>query len=143
MTEDPHSHEPQTEQLPTHEKAAAALETKIKSFFSWYILGLIADPLFPKNQQDLRRMKMELSADFTKEFPKIQQNSNADPILCAQDFFNEWSFAVEAKYLDEKSVIVTLGPPPKNPHRLLLTLTGDNDETRIRKIALYRENPND
>lgn len=115
------------------------LEEKIRQFYIRYLSGLIAEPLFPKEPKDRQRLRQELTEPFGKGLKRLQIETDANPLLCAQDFFGEWTSAIRVEKMSGADFLVIFGPPPTKEHRVVVTLREEDGKWKIGNIQRFKE----
>jgi hypothetical protein len=108
-------------------------------FYSWYIRGALIDGLFYQQPVNKNSFLGQLTNNLYQRLAQIQEDTNADPLVCSQDIYSEWVNKIEIKQLDEMTYIVSFGPPPPIKHMVRVVTTVEDGRLKIVSTELYEE----
>src|SRR6185295_17536307 len=73
--------------------AATNPEDVVRQFYGWYVGRLVKDDFNPLKN---RTMSLKyLTPQFLQRIPRLTKQTDADPIICAQDFDPAWAHNIK------------------------------------------------
>lgn len=131
-----------TEVFVPPEQSANALKTPdgfAVGFYTWYLSGVAADPLFSVSARFTADLPQWLTPTFAAQYRALASSTQEDPALLAQDFLPSWPSTIRAtvaaQTAAESDVLVLLGTSAELK-KLGVHLTRESGEWRISSISL-------
>lgn len=91
--------------LPNQTLSPTAFAT---NFYTWYLQGLMNDQTFDGSDQFKSTINNWLTPDFIANWSTIVENTDANPVLLAQDYANSWSTNVNTSVVSQTATTITV-----------------------------------
>jgi hypothetical protein len=115
--------------------------TLIRTFYTWYLKNIKEDNRLPFRSQYRGVFLKYISEGFYNNIVHITENEgdNADPFLCAQDYFLDWSHNIGIEEESPISFLLTFHYGTDMTHMIRITLISVNHMWRINSATLFEE----
>jgi hypothetical protein len=126
--------------VPQVQNQTASPTEFTKNFYTWYLQGLVNDQRFSGSDEFRSSVSRWLTPEFIAAWDSIIEQTNANPILLAQDYASSWSTNITTSIGTETAttttIIVTLGVP-REERKLIADLVRTNEGAwRIARVTL-------
>lgn len=113
----------------------------IKTFYIWYLKNIKEDPGLPFREQYRGIFLKYITENFYNNLTHIteNENDNADPFLCAQDYFLDWSYNIGIVEENTNIYVLTFHYGTNMTHKVRITFEDINQTWRIGAATLYEE----